>query len=203
VNAFERRRLRAPALTAASGLILAVGVVVAAGWVAAVPVAVAAAVPAAAYYWLGGRDADVGAMVGARADERQAAVRVWVRAFAGLTLLVVAAVGAIVSAAAGRAAWPYAAIAGLGAVCLAAGLAYYRTRGRLTGGLAIELRPRLDERELAVALHALQLAGIAMFVVSAVAGAALSGRTGDTALRILALAFVVALAAGLLIFRRR
>jgi hypothetical protein len=169
-----------------------------AGWSAALPVAVATLVPAAAFAWLASRDTDAGAIVGARADERQSAVRLWVRAFAAVSLAVMAALGAAFSAAAGRPAWPWALIAGLGLLSFLGALAFYRRRGLSDAGLRIA---RLDERQASLVVHALQPAGIAMFVVAAVGGAALSGRSGDTALRLLAVAFAVVVMAGLLAAR--
>jgi hypothetical protein len=141
-------------------------------------------------------------MLGARADERQSTTRLWARAFAALSLLVVALAGAVIAVAVNDAVWPYAAIGGIGAVCFATGLAFYRRRGRLgSGGFAVRLGRHLDERDASAVLHALQLAGIVMFVVAAIGGAALSGDAGDIALRLLAVAFVVSLLAGLTIFR--
>jgi hypothetical protein len=204
VNTFQRRRLRAPVFTAACGLALSIGVVVAAGWIAAAPVAAITAVSAIAYYWLGGTDTDVGALIGSRADERQSTVRLWVRAFAGASLLALGTIGAVVSAALHRAAWPYALVVGLGAACFVAGLAFYRTSGRVTEmGIGLAAGSRLDERQAALVLHALQLAGVTMFLFTAIGGLALTGTAGAVPLRILALAFAGALAVGFAIFRPR
>lgn len=197
MNGTDPRRLRAPLLTAGCGAALTLAVGLIAGWPSAVPVAVAAAVPAFAYYLLGRTETDPGALLAARADERQTTVRLWIRAAAALVLLVLAAVGIVVSLAANRAAWPYGLILALGVVAFLVGLAVYRSRGGLgDSGVRLGRLSRLDERRTSIALHALQLAGIAMFVVAAVGGAALSGRSGDTALRILAIAFAVAVIVG-------
>lgn len=200
----QRRRLRAPAFTAAAGLVLAVAVGVAVRWAAAAPVAAIAAAAAVVYYWVGGTDTEIGAMVGARADERQTSVRLRARALAGGVMLVVGAVGGVVAAALHDPVWPYAAIVGLGVACFLAGLAWYGRRGRLDdGGFGPGPGSRLDERQAAVVLHALQLAGVAMFVAAAVAGAALGGEPGDDALRILALVFAGVLLVRLVLFRPR
>jgi hypothetical protein len=202
MNRLERRRLYTPLLTWACGLVLTIAAAAAAGWEAALPVAVATAVPALAYWWVGGTDSDFGAMMSCRADERQSMARLWARAFAALALLVVAVAGTIVAIASNASVWPFLAIAALGAVCFAAGLAFYRRRARLaSSGFALRIGRRLDERDASSVLHALQLAGIVMFVVAAIGGAALGGVAGDVALRLLALAFVVSLLAGLAIFR--
>jgi hypothetical protein len=202
MNRLERRRLYTPLLTGACGLVLTIAAAVAAGWEAALPVAVATGVPAVAYWWLGGTDTDLGAMMACRTDERQSLARLWARAFAALALLVVAIAGTVVAVALGAAVWPYLAIAALGAVCFVVGLAFYRRRGRFgSGGFAVRIGRHVDERDTASVLHALQLAGIVMFIVAAVGGAALGGVPGDVALRLLAIAFVVSLVAGLAIFR--
>jgi hypothetical protein len=204
MSGLQRRRLRAPVFTAACGLALTVAVLVAAGWTAAAPVAAVTVVSAIAYYLIGGTDTDAGALIGSRADERQSTLRLWARAFAGLSLLAMGTVGAIVSAALHRAAWPYALVVGLGAACFLGGLALYRSGVRVTDpGLGLDHRSRLDERQAAIVLHALQLAGIAMFLVAAVGGVALTGTPGADPLRILAIAFALAVVAGLAIFRPR
>jgi hypothetical protein len=204
MNSFQRRRLRAPVLTASCGLALAIAATVVAGWVAGVPVAAIAAVSAIAYYWLGGTETDFGALIGSRPDERQTGVLLWVRALAAVSLLAIGTIGAIVSAALHDTAWPYAAIVALGATCFVAGLALYRSSVRI-GGSDVPLRvgSRLDERQAAVVLYALQLAGIVMFLCAAVGGVALSGKPGADPLRILATAFALAMIAGFVILRPR
>jgi hypothetical protein len=196
------RRLRAPLLTATVGLALAVGVLVAAGWAAAAPVAALTAASAAIYWWLGGTETDVGALIGSRPDERQLGVRLRVRAFAGAALLALGTVGAVVAAALHRTAWPYAAVVGLGSLCLLGGLAFYRTSAR-TGGVERGLGSRLDERQAAVVLHALQAAGIAMFFAAIAGGLALSGKPGADPLRIVATAFAGLVIVGFVLFRPR
>lgn len=202
MTGLDARRLRAPLATAGAGATLALGVLAVAGWAAAVPVAVAAAVPAGFSYWLSGTDTDVGALFAGSADERQTAVRLWVRAFAAVCLLALAAVGAVVSAAAGRTFWPYLLIVGLGGICFLAAAARYRSSGRLADSGVVP-GGRLDERQVAVVLHALQLAGIVTFLVATIAGVALSGRTGEVAFRVQALVFALAIVAGFVIFRPR
>jgi hypothetical protein len=202
MNALERRRLRAPLFTAACGLVLTVAVLVVVGWTAAAPVAAVTAVSAIAYYVIGGTDTDVGALIGSRADERQSSVRLWVRAFAAPLFLAMGTIGAVVSAILHRPAWPYALIVGLGAAAFLCGLALYWNGARLNdSGFGGHPGSRLDERQVAILLHALQLAAIVMFLASALGGVALTGTPGAAPLRILASAFAVALVAGFAIFR--
>lgn len=66
-----------------------------------------------------------------------------------------------------------------GACCFLGGLGFYRSRGRVAdSGFDRRRGSRLDERRSAVALHALQLAGIAMFLAAVAGGLALSGKAG-------------------------
>ena len=202
MNDLRRRRLRAPLFTAACGLALAIPVAVTAGWAPAAAIAAIDGTAALAYYWLGGRDSDLGALIAARADERQTTVRLWVRAFAAVALMVVATIGAIASAALGRTSWPYAMIVALGAACFLAGLGFYSRHGHLTdSGVTRHGGSRLDERHAAVLLRALQLAGITMFLAAIAGGLALSGKSGADPLRFLATAFAVAVITGFGLFR--
>ncbi len=203
MNGVEWRRLRAPLVTVGCGLAIAIAVAVAAGWAAAVPVAAICMVAALVYYMVGGTDSDVGALIGSRADERQSSVRLRVRAGAAVVLLVVGAIGGIVSASLARAAWPYAVTVSLGAFCFFVGLAAYGRGGRIRH-IGFPSGPsRLDERQSAVLLYALQLAGIVMFIVAAVAGVALSGRAGADSFRVLALVFAVCVLGGFAVSRPR
>lgn len=204
VSVLEQRRLRAPVVTVACGLALAVAVAVVSRWVAAVPVAVLALIAAGVYYWLGGTETDVGALIGSRPDERQEVVRLRVRAFAAAALLVMATVGAVVAAALDRPAWPYAAIVGVGAIVFGGGLVWYPRSSRVGGRESLgAVGARLDERQAGVLLHALQLAGIVMFLAAIAGGLALSGRSGADPLRILATAFAGAIILGFVLLRPR
>ncbi|MGH3051102.1 MAG: hypothetical protein ACRDLK_13175 [Gaiellaceae bacterium] len=196
-------RLWAPVLTAGVGLALAAGALVAAGWAAAAPVAGVALVSATGYWWLSGTDTDVGALIGARADERQELVRLRVRVFAAVALFALATIGALVSAALHRTAWPCAAVVGLGAGCFLAGLGYYRASTR-TSDLGLgRADGRLDERQAAVVLHALQLSGVAMFFAAIAGGLGFSGHPAATPLRILASVFAAAVLVGFAVYRPR
>ena len=202
MNGVERRRLRAPVVTGVCGAGLTVAVALAAGAVAAAPVAAITAVAAFVYYRLARTESDVGALLASQPDERQTNVRVRVRALAGAVLLAVGAIGGIVAAVLNQASWPYALVVGLGALCFLGAVGFYRYAGHVRdGGLAGSRMGRVDERQVAVLLNALQFAGIVMFVVAAVLGVALSNHTGADSLRILALTFAVAVILAFWLFR--
>ena len=75
-------RLRAPAVMAIGGTVIAAAVVIGQGWAAAVPVEVVTIAAAIGYYVLGGRGSDLGAIVDRRTDERQESIRIAARALA-------------------------------------------------------------------------------------------------------------------------
>jgi hypothetical protein len=59
---------------AVGGSLIAFASLLGSGWFAALSVEVVTALATLGYYWLGGRDSDLGAMFGSRADERQASI---------------------------------------------------------------------------------------------------------------------------------
>lgn len=88
---FIRPRLRAPAQMALIGLAATVAVAVGQGWGNAIPFgALIVALAVVSYVW-GGRDTDRGALIGSRADERQASLQMKVTAFQGKVLSATAA----------------------------------------------------------------------------------------------------------------
>jgi hypothetical protein len=66
------------------------------------------------YYYLGGRDTDTGALVGARADERQADLGLRASAFAGQTMAAFALGGFVIQTARGASAWPFGLLCAVG-----------------------------------------------------------------------------------------
>jgi len=80
---FLRPRLRVPAAMAVLGTAATTAVVVSQGWTTAMYVEIAWIALAVGYYVWGGKDTDVGAVIGSRADERQASLETKVTALQG------------------------------------------------------------------------------------------------------------------------
>ncbi len=139
------------------------------GWGAAVPLAVAAIPMAIVYYVWGGRDSDFEAMlIGRRADERQALIRMRARALAGNTMYAVAvigAIGALVLPGSGGwdRNWPFALIVVVGSLSY-----WWRGRG---ASFSVLIGGRADERQALIRTQARALAANAMYAAAAIAAA--------------------------------
>ena len=112
---------------AVGGSMIALASLLGSGWFAAVSVAAVTALATSAYYWLGGRDSDLGAMFGCRTDERQTSIEVRASALAGNVMCGVAVVGFAIATALGDAAWPFALFSLVGATSFLAGSVLYRS----------------------------------------------------------------------------
>ncbi len=121
-------RLRAPANMIIGGAVITAAVAAGYGWGAAIPCAVIAVVAAIGYYVLGGRDSDIGAMYGARVDERQDLLRMKARSFAAQAVGAVVLVGTVVTVALREPIWPFALFGGVEVLAFFAGLAIFRGR---------------------------------------------------------------------------
>jgi hypothetical protein len=121
-------RLRAPAVMAMGGTVIAAAVVIGQGWAAAVPVEVVT-IAAAIGYYLGGRGGDLVAIVGRRADERQESIRVRARSLAAQVAGLAALICYVIELARGGAVWPFELFVAVLAGSFLAGLVIYRTRG--------------------------------------------------------------------------
>lgn len=122
-------RLRAPAVMAIGGTVIAAAVVIGQGWAAAVPVEVVTVAAAIGYYLLGGRGGDLAAIIGRRADERQESIRVRARSLAAQVAGLAALIGYVIELARGGAVWPFELFVAVLAGSFLAGLVIYRTRG--------------------------------------------------------------------------
>ncbi len=121
-------RLVVPAVMAALGTVVALASWIGTGWGAGAAVELVTIVATIGYLVLGGRDTDVGALLGSRPDERQASVGLRATALAGLVLGVVALAGLVIAAAVGRTVWPFALFCLVGGVSFAVGVLIYRDR---------------------------------------------------------------------------
>jgi hypothetical protein len=124
---FIRPRLRAPAQMALLGLAGTAAIVVGQGWENAITFAVLMALAVIGVYVWGGRDTDQGALIGSRADERQASLQMKVTAFQGKVLSVAAGVAFLVAIAVNaRPLWPFVLCVAVSGVSGLAGWAIYR-----------------------------------------------------------------------------
>ena len=151
---FLRPRLRIPAQMVVLGAVLAVIFGAAQGWWGAVIILGSFLALAAGYYVWGGKDTDVGAIIGSRADERQASLQMRVTALQGKVMTGAAAVTYLV-AVLGRATfwpkvtvWPFAIPLALATLSGLVGWVIYRERGGgdAGGADAGQLGPRIEPR---------------------------------------------------------
>jgi hypothetical protein len=122
-------RFRTPLKMIAGGLVVIAITVAAYGWVTVAVLGPLVIVAAAGYYAWGGRDSDMGAVIGHQADERQAHLRLKMQALVGRVMSVAAAVAYLVAFAAKATLWPFAIFIALPAVTLFAGWMIYHDRG--------------------------------------------------------------------------
>jgi hypothetical protein len=122
-------RLRAPAVMATGGSVIAAAVLIGQGWAAAVPVEIVTIAAAIGYYLLGGRSGDLGAIIGHQADERQESIRVRARALAAQAAGLAALAGYVIELARGSAVWPFELFVAVLAGSFLAGLVIYRAGG--------------------------------------------------------------------------
>lgn len=125
----QHPRLRAPAVMAIGGSVIAAAVLIGQGWAAAVPVEAVTVAAVIGYYVLGGRSSDLGAIVGHQTDERQASIRIRARALAAQVAGLAAVVGYVIELARRDAVWPFELFAVVLVGSFLAGLVIYRTGG--------------------------------------------------------------------------
>jgi hypothetical protein len=126
---FIRPRLRVPVAVAVLGTAATAAVVVSQGWATGLYVEIAWVVLAAGYYVWGGKDSDVGAVIGSRADERQASLEMKVTALQGKVMTAAAVVAFLIAVAVKAAIWPFAVFVALAGLSGFAGWVIYREHG--------------------------------------------------------------------------
>lgn len=126
----RRRRWYVMAGIAVYGAVIAAVVVPGHGWAAVIPVeAITVAGAIAAYVW-SGRDTDLGALIGQRADERQRIIRMKTQALVGKVMSAAVATAFLVAFAVKArpsTLWPLVILVGVAGLSAAAGLVFYRT----------------------------------------------------------------------------
>src|ERR1039457_6009196 len=126
---FLRPRLRVPAAMAVLGTAATTAVVVSQGWTTAMYVEIPWVALAVGYYVWGGKDSDVGAVIGSRADERQASLEMKVTALQGKVMTAAAVVAFLIAVAVKATIWPFAIFVALAGLSGFAGWAIYRDDG--------------------------------------------------------------------------
>jgi hypothetical protein len=126
---FIRPRLRAPVSVAVLGTVAAAALAVAQGWASAVIVEVVAIALAVGYYVWGGKDSDLGAVIGSRADERQASLEMKVTALQGKVMTAAASIAFLIAVIVNGTIWPFAIFVALAGISGFAGWAIYREDG--------------------------------------------------------------------------
>lgn len=117
--ASKHRRLWTPAVAAVAGTAIAVAVGVHQSWWSALASEIVALAWAVSLYVIGGRDTDIGAAVGASADERQELVKLRAARLCLAVVIVAIIAGCLIAAATKHAIWPFQLVAVL------IGLAYF------------------------------------------------------------------------------
>jgi hypothetical protein len=121
-------RLVVPALMASIGTVIAIATWIGDDWSGALGVELVTVVTTLAYYILGARDSDLGALFGSRPDERQVTISMRATLLAANALAVTAIGGVIITTAMGDLVWPFLLFGAVGGLTYFAGLAYYRHR---------------------------------------------------------------------------
>jgi hypothetical protein len=129
MNNAKHGRLAAPTMMIIAGAGLTAATAAAQGWEAAIPIAALAVIAAVGYYVWGGRDSDLGAMLGSRVDERQILIRARAQSLAGVAGAAAGLVGYTVAVALRDPVWPFVLILGVEAIAFIAGLAIYGPHG--------------------------------------------------------------------------
>ncbi len=146
----RRPRLRVPIVMLVGGAAVSLAALVRQGGAAALTCGVVTVAAAAGYYVLGGRDSDVGAVVGGHTDERQLSTATVASAASGTAALVCAFVCWVVAQCAGGPAWPAGVVV---AAAIVGATAHVIRSGDRDLGLRSPARP--DERQAANRVRAL------------------------------------------------
>jgi hypothetical protein len=125
---FVPPRLRAPLSILAGGAVIA-AVVPAHGWKPLLGLGLFTVICAAGWYLAGGRDSDFGALMGDKADERQAYRRLKVQALVGIVTSVAVGVAYLAALAAKATIWPLGILIFVPGVTFIVGWVIYREPG--------------------------------------------------------------------------
>jgi hypothetical protein len=119
MNVSKHRRLWTPAVGIVAGSAIAAAVGISQGWWSAVASELIALGWAGSLYVIGGKDSDIGAGVGAQADERQELVKLRAARLCLAVVVVAIVAGCLIAAATKNPIWPFQVVAVL------IGIAYF------------------------------------------------------------------------------
>jgi hypothetical protein len=122
-------RLRAPVSILVGGAVMAAIVAPGHGWRPLVGLGLLTVILAAGWYLAGGRDSDFGALLGDKADERQAYRRLKTQALVGMVMSVAVGVAYLATLAARTTTWPLGILIYVPGVTFIVGWAIYREPG--------------------------------------------------------------------------
>jgi glucan phosphoethanolaminetransferase (alkaline phosphatase superfamily) len=127
MTARKHRRLWTPAIAVVAGTVIAVAVGIHQSWLSALVSELVVLGWAVSLYVIGGRDSDVGAVVGTQGDERQELVKLRAARLCLAVVVVAVVAGCLIAAATKHAIWPFQAGAVLIGVAYFYGLWFYGT----------------------------------------------------------------------------
>jgi glucan phosphoethanolaminetransferase (alkaline phosphatase superfamily) len=123
----KHSRLLTPAIAVLAGTTIAVAVGIRQGWQYALVSEAVALAWAVSLYVIGGKDTDIGAVVGAQQDERQELVKLRAARLCLVVVVVAVVAGCLIAAATKNPIWPFQVVAVLIGIAYFYGLWLYGT----------------------------------------------------------------------------
>lgn len=140
----KHRRLWTPAIAIVAGSAIAAAVGISQGWWSALASELIALGWAVSLYVIGGRDSDIGAVVGSEGDERQEFVKLRAARLCMVVVVFAIVAGCLVAAATKNPIWPFQAGAVLIGIAYFYGLWFYGTAREEANAAANEPEDQRD-----------------------------------------------------------
>jgi uncharacterized membrane protein len=144
MTARKHRRLWTPAIAVVAGSVIALSVGISQSWLSALISEVIALAWAVNLYVIGGRDTDIGAVVGSEGDERQEFVKLRAARLCMVVVVFAIVAGCLVAAATKNPIWPFQAGAVLIGIAYFYGLWFYGTAREEANAAANEPEDQRD-----------------------------------------------------------
>ena len=144
MTARKHRRLWTPAIAVVAGSVIALSVGISQSWLSALISEVIALAWAVNLYVIGGRDSDIGAVVGSEGDERQEFVKLRAARLCLAVVVVAIVAGCLIAAATKNPIWPFQAGAVLIGIAYFYGLWFYGTAREEANAAANEPEDQRD-----------------------------------------------------------